>query len=87
VVNFIDLLKLEKLLINGEIFSLYYFLKLKSSKVSLIENDLQKLYYDNMTVRYAKKTEYSEQYIENMGIPNPLLEPFILLGYILKLVV
>jgi hypothetical protein len=41
VVNFIDL-KLEKLLINGN-FQFVLFLKVKISKVSLIENDLQKL--------------------------------------------
>ncbi|MFV8362250.1 ABC transporter permease [Flavobacterium sp. ZT3P35] len=76
VVNFIDL-RIRKTIDQWGNFQFVLFLKVKNpSKVSLIENDLQKLYYDNMTVRYAKENGITpEQYIEKYGNTKPSLEP------------
>ncbi len=76
VVNFIDL-RIRKTIDQWGNFHFVLFLKVKNpSKVSFIENDLQKLYYDNMIVRYAKENGISpEQYIKKFGVTKPSLEP------------
>ncbi|WP_369753823.1 ABC transporter permease [Flavobacterium sp. WC2409] len=76
VVNFIDL-RIRKTIDQWGNFQFVLFLKVKNpDKVSLIENDLKKLYYDNMTVRYAKENGITPaQYIEKYGTTKPFLEP------------
>ncbi|MDR6845654.1 putative ABC transport system permease protein [Flavobacterium granuli] len=76
VVNFIDL-RLRKSIDQWGNFQFVLFLKVNNpSKVSLVENDLQKLYYDNLTVRFAKENGITpEQYIEKYGATKPFLEP------------
>jgi putative ABC transport system permease protein len=76
VVNFIDL-RIRKTIDQWGNFQFVLFLKVKNpSKVSFIENDLQKLYYDNMIVRYAKENGISpEQFIKKYGATKPSLEP------------
>ncbi|TWH99085.1 putative ABC transport system permease protein [Flavobacterium tiangeerense] len=76
VVNFIDL-RIRKSIVQWGNFQFVLFLKVKNpSKVSLVENDLQKLYYDNLTVRFAQENGITpEQYIEKYGTTKPSLEP------------
>jgi len=76
VVNFIDL-RIRNSIDQWGNFQFVLFLKAKNpDKFSLIENDLKKLYYDNMTVRYAKENGITpEQYIEKYGATKPYLEP------------
>jgi putative ABC transport system permease protein len=76
VVNFIDL-RIRKSIDQWGNFQFVLFLKVKNpSKVLLIENELQKLYYDNMTVRFAKENAITpEQWIEKHGATKPSLEP------------
>ena len=76
VINFIDL-RIRKTIDQWGNFQFVLFLKAKNpDKVSLIENDLKKLYYENMTVRYAKENGITpEQYIEKYGVSKPYLEP------------
>ncbi|MEO8515518.1 MAG: ABC transporter permease, partial [Flavobacterium sp.] len=76
VINFMDA-RIKNSSDQWGAFQVVLFLKLKNpAAANAVTKDIQKLYYDNLTVRYAKEKGITpEQYIEKYGATKPFLEP------------
>jgi putative ABC transport system permease protein len=77
VINFMDF-RVKKSIEQWGNFQFVLLIKVKStSSKTPIEKTLGQLYYDNMTVRYAKRQGISpEEFIEKFGAVKPFLESF-----------
>ncbi|MCK8142718.1 ABC transporter permease [Flavobacterium sp. I-SCBP12n] len=75
VVNFMDL-RIKKSIEQWGNFQLVLLLKLKNSNdTELVTKNLKKLYFENMTVRYAKNMGITvQQYEDKFGTSKPNLE-------------
>ena len=76
VVNFMDF-RLQKTITQWGNFHHVLLIKTKNSDVKTrIEKTLEQMYYENMTVRYAKQRGISpEEFIKKFGDTKPSLEP------------